>query len=74
VDEVQLRKLLSLCTRVLKASELVDGEVTNGYRFENGKKVPIVEQGKVIKDAAVARSADAKRLLLRQHGLRSVLP
>lgn len=56
VSAEQLRALHSLCTQVLDASTLIDGEVTNGYRFENGKEVPIVEKGKVIQDASIARS------------------
>ena len=55
VTEQQLRELLSLCTQVLDASELVNGEVTNGYTFEDGKKQPIVEKGKLIKDPSKAR-------------------
>lgn len=56
VSEEQLRELLLLCTRVLEASKLVDGVVTNGYRVENGKEVPIVEKGKVIQDPSTAKA------------------
>jgi hypothetical protein len=56
VSEEQLRELLSLCTQVLEASKLVDGEVTNRYTFENGKRVPSVEKGKVIEDPSTAKS------------------
>jgi hypothetical protein len=38
--------LLSLCRQVLAASKLVDGEVTNGYKFENGKEIPITGGGR----------------------------
>jgi hypothetical protein len=55
VSEDDLRELLSLCTQVLEASELVDGEITTGYTFENGERVPIVEKGRVIKDQSKAR-------------------
>jgi len=54
VSEEQLRELLALCTQVLEASELIEGDVSNGYKFENGKKVPIIEKGKVIKDPSKA--------------------
>lgn len=39
VSEEDLRELLSLCTQVLEASELIDGEVANGYTLENRRKV-----------------------------------
>jgi len=55
VSEEDLRELLSRCTRVLEASELIEGEVTNGYKVENGKQIPIIEKGTVIKDPARAR-------------------
>ena len=63
VTDKHLRELLALCNRVLEASELVDGDVTNGYTFKDGKEVPIVEKGKVIKDPSVA-----KELLPTQDG------
>jgi len=64
VGEGQLRELLSLCTQVLEASELVDGEVTNGCTFEDGKKKPIVEKGKLIK-----HRSKAQELLPTQEGV-----
>jgi hypothetical protein len=63
VREEDLRELLSICTKVLEASELIDGDVTNGYTFKDGKEVPIVEKGKVIKDPSTA-----KELLPTQDG------
>jgi hypothetical protein len=55
VGEDELHELLSLCTDVIEKSQLIEGEVTNGYRFENGKEVPIIEKGKVIQDASTAQ-------------------
>src|SRR5262249_45779294 len=63
VGEEDLRQLLSLCRQVLDGSELVDGEVTNGKRWQNGTWVPILDKGKVIKDAS-----SAQRLLPTQEG------
>lgn len=63
VSEDQLRELLSRCTQVLGASELIEGEVVDGYSCEGGKEVPVVEKGKVIKDASTA-----KELLPTQEG------
>ena len=49
-----LEELLDTCETVLASCELVDGKITNGYKFENGKEVPIMEDGKYIKDPSVA--------------------
>jgi hypothetical protein len=55
VSEEQLRELLSLCTQVLEGSELVDGEVTNGKKYENRTWVRMLEKGKVLKGPSTAR-------------------
>lgn len=52
VSEAQLRELLLVCTRVLDLSELVDGVMNTGHRFESGQ--PVTQPGKVIKDATAA--------------------
>lgn len=39
---------------MLASCELIDGKINNGYKFENGKPVPIIEDGKYIKDPNVA--------------------
>jgi hypothetical protein len=50
-----LEDLRGICQRVLDASQLVDGIITNGYRLEaNGGQVPITEPGKRIADPSVA--------------------
>ena len=49
-----VEELLHTTKLVLDSCELIDGKVTNGYRFENGKEVPILEYGKVIADTNVA--------------------
>lgn len=55
VSKSDLETLLGLCERVIEASELVEGKIKNGYTFENGKEVPIMEDGKYIKDSTVAQ-------------------
>ncbi|MBV9669754.1 MAG: hypothetical protein JOZ43_02260 [Acidobacteriales bacterium] len=52
----QLRDLLSLCRKVIKASKLVDGSVlvATVYNKENPEGIPQREPGKVIENAAVA--------------------
>lgn len=51
----KLEELRDLCKRVMDASELVDGEIVNGYTFKDGEKVPNMETGKYIKDPTVAK-------------------
>lgn len=68
VSREKLQQLLSLCEQVIKASKLVSGKVTNGYRIEadsEGKaiQVPILEDGKYIEDPSIA-----KELLPNQSG------
>lgn len=51
----QLVELLAVCKKVEKASKLVKGKIINGYRYENGKEVPIIEDGETIKNPATAK-------------------
>ena len=59
----QLQALLDIVTKVLKASELVDGDITNGYQSKDGQKTPIIEKGKFVKNPSIA-----KELLPTQSG------
>lgn len=54
VSRDQLKELLDIVNTVLDASELVDGDVVNGYKIDKTGKHPMIEQGKVIKDPSVA--------------------
>lgn len=54
VSAEQLQALLDTVNKVLEASELVEGKVANGQTFKDGKFVPILEDGKYIKDSTVA--------------------
>ena len=54
VTKEVLEELLDTCETVLASCELVNGKINNGYRFENGKEIPIMEDGKYIKDPSVA--------------------
>jgi len=56
VDENQMLELLVTIKKVIEASELVDGDVVNGYSFKDGKKTPIIGKGKTIKDPTVAQT------------------
>lgn len=49
-----LEELLEICERVVDSSELVSGKIKNGEKFENGKWVACMEDGKYIKDPSVA--------------------
>lgn len=54
VNREQLEELLETVTRVLEASELVDGKISNGQTFEDGEWKDILVEGKLIKDPTVA--------------------
>lgn len=54
VSREQLKELLSICKEVVEKSKLVDGTINNGFRYENGKEIPITEPGKIIKDSTIA--------------------
>ena len=58
-----LKNLSNICTEVIKSSKLVKGKVQNGTSFEKGKAEPILEDGKYIEDATIA-----KRLLPAREG------
>lgn len=55
VREEDLRELLDVCQRVFDSCELVDGQICNGYTYEDGKRIPIMEDGKYVKDPSVAK-------------------
>lgn len=46
--------LLETCETVLDSCEMVTGQVCNGYKYEDGKRIPIMEVGKYVKDSRVA--------------------
>ena len=57
VEEERLQELRDICDKVIEASKLVDGMVQNGtmHSEEYPKGQPILEVGRVIKDATVAQ-------------------
>ena len=50
----QLTKLLQDVTKVLEASQLENGVIENGQKFEDGKWLPIFESGEIIRDSSLA--------------------
>lgn len=54
VSKEQLEQLLEICTNVLAHSKLIKGSVINGYTIEDGKEVPIYQDGKMIDDPSYA--------------------
>lgn len=56
VSPDQLKTLYETCLEVIKGSELVEGKVKNGERYnpDTGKFEPQFEDGKLIKDPSVA--------------------
>ena len=49
-----LEELLDTCETVLASCELVDGKIKNGEHMEDGNWIPIMEDGKYIKNPSVA--------------------
>lgn len=56
VEREQLQALRILCQQVIDGCQLVEGTVTNGYRFESGNRVAITEEGKTIANPELAAS------------------
>lgn len=54
VTKETLELLLKICKLVLKSCKLVDGKISNGYKYENGKRIPIMQDGKYVKDPSIA--------------------
>lgn len=56
VSVEKLEELLHTITEVLDASEVIDGQVSHGQTYENGKWTHILKPGKVIKDPSTAKA------------------
>jgi hypothetical protein len=56
VSREQLKELLGIVNRVLKASVLVDGEIQNGSKSTENGWEPIMEKGKYVKNPGVAKN------------------
>ena len=54
VTKYDLYDLLDACNMVLASCELVDGQINNGYKYENGQRIPVMADGKYVKDPSVA--------------------
>ena len=50
VSMEDLEKLLELCKLVKKTAVVKMGKIQNGYRYENGKEIPIMEDGEYIEN------------------------
>jgi len=56
VSTDNLKKLLTVCEKVIKASKLIKGKVKNGYKIlDGGLKQPIMKDGKFIEDPTIAK-------------------
>lgn len=55
VSKEQLETLLSICKLVKSKCSLNEGVITNGYRYENGVKIPMFEMGEYVANPAVAQ-------------------
>lgn len=54
VEQEQLEELQGICEKILDTCKLVKGKIINGMTFENGKEVPIMEDGEYIEDSSLA--------------------
>jgi homoserine trans-succinylase len=55
VSRENLADLLELTEKVLDSCELIESKVINGYSYDdNNKRVPMYEDGKIVKDSTVA--------------------
>lgn len=54
VSKDQIEELLNICKKVLDGSQLVDGDVVNGYRMDENGQTAIIEKGKIIDNAELA--------------------
>ena len=54
VSKEQLEELLSVCNIIKEKCVLQEGTITNGYRYENGNKIPMFEMGEYIVNPEVA--------------------
>jgi hypothetical protein len=57
VSRDRLKQLLEICRKVFDASELVPGQVSNGYTYSaQGERVAVREAGKIINNPTVAKA------------------
>lgn len=55
VEKDKIEELLAIAHKVKDSIELVEGDVQNGSRYVNGEWQPIIEKGKIIKDATICK-------------------
>lgn len=54
VDEEKMQELLDIVNKILDGAKMVKGQIVNGYRYENEKKTPILEDGEIMENAKLA--------------------
>jgi hypothetical protein len=54
VSEDKLKELLGLVNKVLDSTKLIEGKIQNGYRYDDGGKHPIIEDGEYMEDSSLA--------------------
>ena len=55
VSRTKLQLLHDTCVKVLEASRMVSGKVKNGWTYEGGVETPILEDGLLVANPAVAQ-------------------
>lgn len=54
VSRDKLKDLLGVCRAVMDGIHLVDGKIISGYRYEDGKQVAMLDDGKVVANIEIA--------------------
>jgi hypothetical protein len=55
VSKEKFLELLDICKKVKASSKMVDGVIVNGYQYENGVQMPIVQEGKEMANEDLAK-------------------
>lgn len=55
VSREKMEELLDTVNKVLASTTLIDGEIQNGQRLEDGKWVPIMQKGMLLENAELAQ-------------------
>lgn len=53
VSKAKLEELLSVCKDVIENAVLKEGKISNGWKYENGERIEILEDGMYIANADI---------------------
>jgi hypothetical protein len=55
VSREQLEELRNICVRIRDETVMKKGKIANGYSYDGGKKIPIMEDGEIMVNAELAK-------------------